>query len=142
MDILDRISMLLGDRDQKELTEYLGLKSAAFSEWKSGKSKSYKKYLIEIAEFFNISIDYLVYGSLVPAFKVDNSTVGIVGINSNGTVNMYAEEEVSEVSNLDSELLTIFHNLPLKEQHQFIVVAYEFEENYLKSKSNWKLQFV
>lgn len=62
MDILDRISLLLGSREQKELTNHLGLKSAAFSEWKSGKSKSYRKYLIEIAEFFNVSLDYLAYG--------------------------------------------------------------------------------
>ncbi len=62
MDILDRILMLLGNREQRELTNFLGLKSVAFSEWKSGKSKSYKKYLIEIADFFNISLDYLVYG--------------------------------------------------------------------------------
>ncbi|WP_164489246.1 helix-turn-helix domain-containing protein, partial [Ruminococcus sp. Marseille-P6503] len=62
MDILDRITMLLGNRDQKELTAYLKLNSVAFSEWKSGKSKSYRKYLIEIAAFFDVSIDYLVYG--------------------------------------------------------------------------------
>lgn len=62
MDILDRISMLLGSREQRELTNFLGLKSVAFSEWKSGKSKSYRKYLIEIADFFNVSLDYLVYG--------------------------------------------------------------------------------
>lgn len=62
MDILDRISNLLGAREQRELTNYLGLNAVAFSEWKSGKSKSYRKYLIEISEFFNVSIDYLVYG--------------------------------------------------------------------------------
>ncbi len=62
MDILDRITLLLGNREQQELTKYLKLNSVAFSEWKSGKSKSYRKYLIEIAEFFNVSIDYLVYG--------------------------------------------------------------------------------
>lgn len=62
MGILDRITMLLGNREQKELTNYLKLNNVAFSEWKSGKSKSYRKYLIEIAEFFNVSIDYLVYG--------------------------------------------------------------------------------
>lgn len=62
MDILDRIIMLMGSRDQKELTKYLQLNAVAFSDWKSGKSNSYKKYLIEIAKFFNVSIDYLVYG--------------------------------------------------------------------------------
>lgn len=62
MDILDRITALLDGRDQKVLTEYLGLKNVAFSEWKSGKSKSFRKYLIEIAKFFDVSLDYLVYG--------------------------------------------------------------------------------
>lgn len=64
LDILDRITMLLNGKDQKELTEYLGLKNVAFSEWKSGKSKSYRKYLIEIANFFDVSLDYLVYGKV------------------------------------------------------------------------------
>jgi len=62
LEIIDRISLLLADKEQKELTNYLGLNSVAFSEWKSGKSKSYRKYLIEIAAFFNVSLDYLVYG--------------------------------------------------------------------------------
>ncbi|MCM1329987.1 MAG: helix-turn-helix domain containing protein [Ruminococcus sp.] len=62
MDILDRISELLGNKEQKELTEYLGLQNSAFSDWKTGKSKSFRRYLIEISEFFNVSIDYLVYG--------------------------------------------------------------------------------
>lgn len=62
MDILDRIALLLGEKDQKELTDYLNLKKSAFTDWKSGKSNSYRKYLIEIAEFFGVSIDYLVFG--------------------------------------------------------------------------------
>ncbi len=62
MDILNRIVELLGNREQKELTDFLGLTKAAFSDWKSGKSNSYKKYLVEIAMFFDVSIDYLVYG--------------------------------------------------------------------------------
>lgn len=62
MSILDRILLLLGNTDQKELTEYLGLKKTAFSDWKSGKSNSYRKYLIEIAKYFDVSLDYLVYG--------------------------------------------------------------------------------
>ena len=62
MDILDRIQLLLGNGDQKALTDHLGLKKTAFTDWKSGKSQSYRKYLIEIANYFDVSIDYLVYG--------------------------------------------------------------------------------
>ncbi len=62
MNILDRIIGLLGTADQKQLTDYLGLKKTAFTDWKSGKSNSYRKYLVEISDYFNVSLDYLVYG--------------------------------------------------------------------------------
>lgn len=62
MDILDRIILLLGTVDQKQLTDFLGLKKTAFTDWKSGKSNSYRKYLVEIADYFKVSLDYLVYG--------------------------------------------------------------------------------
>ena len=69
MSILDRIVELLGEQDQKKLTDYLHLKKSAFTDWKSGKSNSYRKYLIEISEFFGVSIDYLVL-EMMPRFKI------------------------------------------------------------------------
>lgn len=46
-------------KDQKELMDFLGLQKTAFSDWKSGKSASYEKYLPQIADFLGVSIDYL-----------------------------------------------------------------------------------
>ena len=62
MNTLDKIISLLEEqnRQQKELTDYLGLEKSTFSAWKNGKSSSYKKYLPEIASFFRISVDELV----------------------------------------------------------------------------------
>lgn len=60
MDTLNKILTLLGNRNQKELTDYLGLRNTAFSDWKSGKSESYKKYLPQIADFLNVSVDDLL----------------------------------------------------------------------------------
>lgn len=62
MNTLDKIISLLEgqNRQQKELTDYLGLEKSTFSAWKNGKSSSYKKYLPEIASFFRISVDELV----------------------------------------------------------------------------------
>ena len=94
MDILDRISKLLGNREQQELTNYLGLKKTAFSDWKSGKSNSYRKYLIEIAEFFNVSIDFLVYG------KEKSSS--------------------SELSEEEQECLSVFRELTRDDQMKYI----------------------
>ena len=101
LDILDRISKLLNGRDQRELTDFLGIKSVAFSEWKSGKSKSYKKYLIEIADFFNVSIDYLVYG------KEINSIQDNLSEDEKRLLNMYSQLTDIEKGEILGELKTI-----------------------------------
>ena len=101
MDILDRISKLLNGREQRELTDFLGIKSVAFSEWKSGKSKSYKKYLIEIADFFNVSIDYLVYG------KEINSIQDNLSEDEKRLLNMYSQLTDIEKGEILGELKTI-----------------------------------
>ena len=101
LDILDRISKLLNGREQSELTDFLGIKSVAFSEWKSGKSKSYKKYLIEIADFFNVSIDYLVYG------KEINSIQDNLSEDEKRLLNMYSQLTDIEKGEILGELKTI-----------------------------------
>ena len=62
MSTVDKIFELLeaGDYQQKDLTDYLGLDKGVSSQWKTGKSKSYRKYLPEIAAFFNISVSELL----------------------------------------------------------------------------------
>ena len=111
MEIINRISYLLAGREQRELTNYLGLNSVAFSEWKSGKSKSYRKYLIEIAEFFNVSIDYLVYGK-------------------ERIVNESEQEKIKNVDAKEQRLLNAFRTLPLEEQFCFIGKIEQAAENY------------
>lgn len=62
MSIIDKIIMLLEQKEktQKELTDYLGLEKSSFSAWKSGKSKSFMKYLPQIANYLNTTVDYLI----------------------------------------------------------------------------------
>ena len=62
MNIYDTISRLLTEQNktQKELSDYLGLAQSRVSDWKSGRVKSYTKYVDKIAGFFNVSSDYLL----------------------------------------------------------------------------------
>ncbi|MCH5203099.1 MAG: helix-turn-helix transcriptional regulator [Oscillospiraceae bacterium] len=66
MDTLNKIIELLTaqNRQQKELTDYLGVEKSTFSAWKNGKSASYKKYLPEIASFFSVTVDELLGNSV------------------------------------------------------------------------------
>lgn len=57
MSIMTNIERLLKEtkKTQRELTDYLGINRSVFSQWKSGNSKSYEKYIERIAAFFDVS---------------------------------------------------------------------------------------
>lgn len=62
MDTLSKIITLMrtNKKEQRELALYLDIDKSVVSSWISGRSKSYTKYIDKIAEFFNVSTDYLL----------------------------------------------------------------------------------
>ncbi|HAQ40144.1 MAG TPA: hypothetical protein DCM73_04435 [Clostridiales bacterium] len=62
MDTLNKIIMLMrtNKKEQIELALFLDIDKSVVSSWISGRSKSYTKYIDKIAEFFNVSTDYLL----------------------------------------------------------------------------------
>nr|DAW95628.1 MAG TPA: Repressor protein CI [Bacteriophage sp.] len=44
----------------KQLTKDIGINKSAVTDWKTGKTKSYKKYIDKIAEYLGVSVDYLL----------------------------------------------------------------------------------
>ena len=62
MDTLTLIKNLLKKNNlkQKALTDYLGISKNAFTNWSNGNNTSYIKYLPKIAEFFDVSVDFLL----------------------------------------------------------------------------------
>ena len=62
MSTFDRIDLLLKQQKKKqtELTNFLGVTKNAYTDWKSGRIKSYTKHLSRIAEFFDVTVDYLL----------------------------------------------------------------------------------
>lgn len=59
--MLDRIFELIGNRHgaQKELADFLEIKSSVITDWKSRRNKSYKKYAERIAAYYGVSLDWL-----------------------------------------------------------------------------------
>ena len=55
---IERILNLLKTKGIKD--KDIGIYSSALSEWKSGKSVSYKKHIDKIAEYLGVSVDYLL----------------------------------------------------------------------------------
>ena len=66
--MIDRILELLHERGitQKQLAEAIKVSTGNISDWKAGKAKPSIEVLSRIAEYFGVSIDYLVGRTDVP----------------------------------------------------------------------------
>lgn len=62
MNCVDKIIFLLKEKnlEQKDLCDALGIYPAAVTTWKKGTTKSYLKYLPQIAEYLETTVDYLL----------------------------------------------------------------------------------
>lgn len=67
--VLHRIMDLLKEqrKTQKELTDYLELHPNTFNNWKFQNTKSYLKYLDQIADYLNVTPGYLIRGNSMGA---------------------------------------------------------------------------
>lgn len=65
-DTLERIVKCIGPKHgaKKQLAEYLGIHPNVITNWLNGRNRSYRHYLDEIAQYFNVSVDYLLTGEL------------------------------------------------------------------------------
>ncbi|WP_312942959.1 helix-turn-helix transcriptional regulator [Oscillibacter sp.] len=77
MDCPDRIFDLLSDLDieQKSFAKSIGVIPQTITDWKNGKSKSYTKYIPQIAEILNTTTEYLLTGE-GPKVKAPPSAAG------------------------------------------------------------------
>lgn len=114
-EVLNRILDLLKEngKNQKELSKALGINASAVTEWKKGKMKSYNHYLYQIAEFFNVSVDYLLGKSPVrhntmEILRTDSSSyvpIPIVGNVAAGYTAL-AETDIIGYELVDTSVLT------------------------------------
>ena len=98
--VFERIEHLLHEQNktQQSLLAQLRMKRSTYSSWKSGKSESYMKRIDGIAEFFDVSPNYLLRG--------------IEDISEPGTQ-----------TPIEDELLRLFRKLCLRKQECLVQVA-------------------
>ena len=62
MSTLDKILELIANNKitHQQFLKDIGLNPSTISDWKRGASESYKKHIDKIADYFNVSVDYLL----------------------------------------------------------------------------------
>lgn len=80
--MFERILQLLKDRNitQKQLAEGIGVSTGNISDWKVGRVKPSVDVLSRIADFFNVSVDYLLGRTDIPntAELIDIYKIGVM----------------------------------------------------------------
>lgn len=76
METLHRIELLLKENQMtdSEFCEKLGLYPSALSEWRKGKTQSFKKHIDKIANMFDVPTDYLLGLSDDPSPRTNKNT--------------------------------------------------------------------
>ena len=100
--ILKRLFSLLDERGvtPKQVTDQLGMSNSSFSDWKKGKGSPGVDALSKLAEYFNVSLDWLILGKT----------------SENETKTPDTAKTLELSSSADEELLRKFHALPAEYQ--------------------------
>lgn len=71
MTIVDRFLQLMSGRNLKpaQMTRELGISSSSFTDWHKGKGSPSLDVVVKFADYFDVSLDYLVRGH---DFKIKN----------------------------------------------------------------------
>lgn len=135
---VERILMLLEKKnvDQKDLAAYLGTNKQTITDWKSGKTKSYKKSIDRIAEFFGVSVDYLLG-------RTDDEKGSANYINGNNSVQAVRNDNCEITLNVNShindelqEIKIILDSLNVRERHELLDIIFGYADTHIDKKSN------
>ena len=131
MNTVEKIIFLIQQRgiEQKQFANDIGISQQAISEWKSGKTQSYKKHIDKIAEYFNVSVDYLLERTDDPAPKNyinGNNNIQAINNGKNLTVNT-----TTKSNDLIEDFMKIFDGLSSENKIKLMYSAIE-----LKNKEN------
>lgn len=58
--------------NQKDLAKAIGLSLSIFTIWNKGNAKPGLKQLVKVAQYFNVSLDWLVFGDDAPSNDLEN----------------------------------------------------------------------
>ena len=105
--ILERIYGLMAERrmNAKYVSETLHLSNSSFTDWKKGKGNPNVEALTKMAEFFGVSLDYLILGK-----------------EPSPALPSHLPDDLDFSSQLDRDLYDKFHRLPAEFQGK--VMAY------------------
>ena len=126
--VLNRILKLIDSSNANinVLAKYIDLASpSVISDWRSGKSKSFTKYIAKIADFYNVPIT-AIYGDMKVNIIVPNCPeLNVMADESK----VQEDKPMIELTNEEENLIEIFRSLGFEGRSMVISKAIEEKRN-------------
>lgn len=111
------------------LARKLQLSPSAPNNWKEG-SLPKVETVMKIAEFFDVTTDYLLYGKQSAPNSIGDVTSSAIAQGNNGShVSISNGNQSSNLQEFEIELLRIFRGLDMRNRMKMIQAAYDLEES-------------
>ena len=139
--INERVFRLLYDshRTQKELADFCGINERNIGSWKTRGSDPPAKLICKIAEFFGVSVVWLLSGEEQdpPSFVNNGSVAGNIGANSGTIYVVNGGERV--LSDECVELVRVYESLGVRDRVRLLDTAFQIADGrFLDKFSNVK----
>lgn len=114
------------------VAQELGINKSNVTNWKNNGYTPRGNVLNQIAEYFNVSIDFLLEKE-----KNDRDVGTAIGsnviygdISGDASLSASYSDNIAELNDMEAELLKIFRTLPPRGKHEFMGMIYEIEDKY------------
>lgn len=119
MNFLERIKLLIEQEGitEKELTSRLGIANSTFTDWRKKTKGNYSmETVVKIADYFNVSLDWLVRGDqkYAPQIKMRGSELELL----NKFKSLPSESQASAIAYIDGILSTL--NPPCEKEERLL----------------------
>lgn len=134
-DCVNTIQLIQKELEKRNIKPYkmmseLGFSSGLFSQWKSGKQKPSMEKIQKIAQYLDVSTDYLLNGD----DKYSNNSFlnsSNIAFGENSKVNITTENEESK-NEIIKEISDIVLSLSLRERSELLTIIYKFVDEHKK----------
>lgn len=126
--MIDRIMNLLNERrlTAKSMCESLGFSASTVTEWRRGRSSPTVKQIIAMAQFFDVTTDFILLGREDVRLAIDGNGNIVGDNNSHNTVTINGDP-TRPLTEIEAELLRICGGLETREKNELLTYAYRLE---------------
>lgn len=127
------MSRLLAAKRQRwrsDLVKLLKVRATTVSEWKSGRREPSSAHYITLAEYFGVSLDYLIAGKE----SRDAPVQQIIGNSNSNNIVTIASDIAVKVTEWERELLKVCAVFDIRRKTALLTYAYDLEKEIKQEK--------